>query len=96
MTDTAHERYEKQVHTGEWHAYDDLLVFNQREQIAGLVAERDALNAVIDAKQAQVDALLNLCDEQARVIVRKNAELAELRDVRKLGIIDGKQRIPQP
>jgi cell division protein FtsB len=69
---TAHERYTAQVAAGEWHAYNDLTAENQRQQIAGLVAERDALMTVIAAKQAQVDALL-----AERKLLR--AEIDELR-----------------
>jgi hypothetical protein len=58
MTDTAHDRYTAQVSTGHWLPYNDLQAENQRQQIAGLIAERDALMAVVAAKQTQVDALI--------------------------------------
>jgi hypothetical protein len=55
---TAHERYTAQVRAGNWQPYNDLQAESQRQQIAGLVAERDALMAVVAAKQSQVAALL--------------------------------------
>jgi hypothetical protein len=69
---TAHERYEQQVHTGTWHAYNDLQAENQRQQIAGLVAERDALVVALAAKQQQIDGLV-----AERALLR--AEIDELR-----------------
>jgi len=58
MTDTAHDRYEAQVKAGNWAAYNDLHTDNLQKQLTGVLAERDALMAVVAAKQAQVDALL--------------------------------------
>jgi len=57
MTDTAHDRYEEQVHAGNWNAYNDVQAEAQRQQIAGLRAERDALTAALTAKGEQIAGL---------------------------------------
>lgn len=69
---TAHERYTTQVHTGSWAPYNDLQAEAQRQQIAGLVAERDALLAALVAKAEQIAGLL-----AERKLLR--AEIEELR-----------------
>jgi hypothetical protein len=50
--------YRRHYGTAHWQPYNDLQAESQRQQIAGLVAERDALMAVVAAKQSQAAALL--------------------------------------
>lgn len=58
-----------------------MALYTQR-QIAGLIAERDALVLALAAKQEQVDGLVQ--------------ERDELRAVPILGELDSTRRIPQP
>ena len=77
MTDTAHERYAQQVSGGDWRPYNDLQAESQRQQIAGVIAERDALAAALAAKAEQVAGLVAERDALRVQVASLQAELAD-------------------